>query len=741
MKHRVTGRRPLALTAAATIALSGLFISAPAYAEDSAEQPTDQSTTTSQTETAAPEAPATEAPVTEAPATDAPATEAPATEAPAEDAPAEDVPAEAPAAEVVEAAEVAAESGIEIVAFGKNAAGKDIVVVTEASSGDPAAIKAFAKAANIDGAAIVTIDSTPTTFAEGDVVGGQGYLSVGAGGQAWACSVGFAAWAPDRSPALISAGHCAFNGTTKLLNTTLSIPGEEPAVGGTGGVPAEPVLLGTFGFAQFGSTNSAPGSNGDANATDISVIDINDAAGWNPLPAVTDWTTAGASLDSLAASTVAVKSVGAAKTGAVSKSGRTTGFTTGAIDGNDIVAGWAEIEDRWVQGFSSNTVAGPGDSGGAVIQGNTAVGLISGGIEASPGVEQWTWAASLTTALPKTGGYEVALDLDAPTVSTPANGADVVPGQTITGSAPGAKSVTVNQGAGNQTVAVTNGAFSFAGPVALGTQSISITSVNGMSTSDATTFSVTVKPAPLAAPVISSPANGSTVTATVESISGTGLPTATITVVDGEGNPLGTTEVGSTGDWTVTGVNLEYGAHTVVVTQTRGEETSPEASSAFAVVPVAPGVTSIENGATFAHDGGPAQLSGTGIDGATVTVTLNGAELTAALVGSFAADSGVFTTTVVDGAWTVSFDAALQSGAYSAVATQTIDGATSDSTGVSFQVLAAPIGGGAGAPGDDGNLAATGVDMMVPLTATAVALALLSGGLLLIARRRRTIEI
>lgn len=733
MKHRGTGRRPLALTAAATIALTGLFIGTPAYAE-TADQPADQPVTTSETE-----APVDEAPVEEAPIEDAPAEEAPVEEAPAEDAPSD---------EVVEAVETAAKSGVEIVAFGVNAAGKDVVVVTEASVEDGAAVKAFTEAAGIEGAAIVTVDDVPATFAEGDVVGGQGYLSVRASdGAAWACSIGFSAYAPDGSAALLSAGHCAFDDNdVKLSATTLSVPGEEPAVGGTGALPDPLVLLGNFGYAEFGNATVNPGAGSGIKATDISVIDIDNAAGWNPLPAVTDWTTAGASLDSLAASTIPVKAVGAATAGAVSKSGRTTGFTTGAIDANDILDGWALIEDRWVQGFSSNTVAGPGDSGGSVIQGTTAVGVISGGIEASPGVEQWTWAASLTIALPKTNGYEVALDLDAPTIATPANGADVTPGQTVSGTAPGATSVIVNQGDGDQTVAVTNGAFSFAGPVALGSGSISVTSANGFSRSDPTTIAVNVEPAPVVAPVISSPANGSTVTATVTSISGTGLPTAAISVVDGEGDPLGTAVVGSTGSWTVTGLDLTYGTHTVVVTQTVGTEVSPEATATFSVVPVAPGVTSIGSGSVFPHDGGPSTLSGTGIDGATITVILGGAEPTSAKVGALAALSGVYTTTVVGGVWSVSFGAPLAPGSYTVSTRQSVAGALSAATLIAFVVSAAPTpGGGAVAPGGNGtgngNLAETGADAIVPIAGAAAGLALLSGGLLLVvARRRRMIE-
>lgn len=716
MKHRVTGRRALALTAATTIALSGLLVAGPAYAEDGAEPtPTPSPTATSETQ------------------------------APAEEAPVED----APPADLVEIADTAADHGVEFVAKGTTAEGEEITLVSEDGATDDASIEAFAAEAEISASTVVTLGGTPKAFAEGDIVGGQGYLIVDQDDFLYNCSVGFAAWSPDRTPALLSAGHCAFDDTNRPMAGTLwSVPSEQPAAGGDDELPATPEVLGTFGFAQFGSTDNAPGSDGDTNATDISVIDV--VPGTNPLPLVTDWTTATEAYDSLADSGVSVKAVGAAVPGAVSKSGRTTGFTTGAIDGNDIVDGWSKIEDRWVQGFSSNTVAGPGDSGGAVIQGNTAVGLISGGIEASPGVEQWTWSASLTAALPKTGGYEVALDIDAPVITSPTDGAEVQPGTTVTGTAPGATEVTVSGFGEDQTVAVTDGAFSFVGPVELGAQSITVTARNGLSTSGSTTIDLTVVPAPLVAPVITSPADGTTVTETVTAISGTGLPTTTITVTDAETDDvLGTTEVAADGSWTVDGLSFEYGEHSVVVTQTRDGEVSPEATALFAVRPVSPAVTSVTNGAEFAHNDGPAGLAGTGIDGATVTVKLNGAEPatanTAALAGAFAAASGTFTATVEDGAWSVAFDAALEPGTYTVSATQVIDGVSSAPTDLAFAVLAAPVvgggggGGGAAAPGD-GGLAATGSDLLVPLSAGAIALALLSGGLLLVVRRRQLIE-
>nr|WP_201470873.1 S1 family peptidase [Microbacterium hydrocarbonoxydans] len=726
MKHRGTGRRPLALTAATTLALSGIFLGAPAaFAQDGSDQ--------------------SPAPTT--------------TEAPSQSG---------PDADILEATKKAAAEGVEVVAFGKKADGNGVVVVTAGSPTSGAAIDDVAAKAELANPSVVTVDRKLTAFAEGDVVGGQGYLSVAPdlpgflanepGSAAWSCSVGFAAFSPSGAPALLSAGHCAFGeNDERLTDTTLTVPGNEPAVGGEPALPSSVELLGKFSFAQFGGANGSLGTNGDPTATDISVIDIAEGSGFNPVPAVTDWETAGDSLSSLADSVVEIKSVAAPSVGEVSKSGRTTGFTTGVVDAEDVLDGWASIDGHWVQGFSSNTLAAPGDSGGAVIQGNAAVGLISGGSPASPTEEQFTWSASLVTALPKTDGYTVALDLDAPVVSSPAAGAEVNPGATITGTAPGSDTVTVTGLGAEQTVDVVDGAFSFVGPVSLGEATITITGVNGFSTSPTTTLELDVVPAPLVAPVIASPADGSTVNEPVTAASGTGLPTAEITVSDADGEILGTTTVAADGSWTVDGLKLGYKAqHQIVVTQTRTiegvEEVSPEATSTFAVIPASPVVTSVANGAEFPHDGGPSVLSGTGITGATVTVTLTGAEpapaaTTAALAGSFAAASGTFTTTVESGSWAVDFGAALQPGTYTVSVTQALVGVTSAPTDVAFSVLAAPApapapggGGAAPAPGGDGGLAVTGGDVLVPLSAAAIALALLSGGFLLLARRRQTIE-
>ncbi|WP_443469131.1 S1 family peptidase [Microbacterium sp. A196] len=562
---------------------------------------------------------------------------------------------DAPPADVLAAFKQADKGDAEIVAFGVNASGDDVVVATEESVATPegeATVEKFAADAGMPSAEIVKVSETPVAFAASDVVGGQGYLGLEPDDEAFPCSIGFAAWSPSGDPALLSAGHCA--PTTALV---LSSPSEDPAAGGPGYIVIEGTPeLGDFGFYQYGGAGGTPGTNGDPEATDISVITIDPASGYVPLPAVTDWTTAGDSSDSLAASTISVSASGAPVVGTVSKSGRTTGFTSGEVKASHLVDGWSLIAGKWVRGFQSNVLAAPGDSGGSVIQGNTAVGVISGGSPADPDrdIEQFTWSTSLVHALPTTGGYEVALDIAAPIVTTPAAGSSVEAGAVISGTAAGSESVEISGAGATFTVPVTSGAFTFTAPGTPGTYTHTLKAVNGLSKSDPTSYALTV---------------------------------------------------------------LE--AH-----------------------PVAPAVTSIAGGSEFAHDAGPTGAAGTGVNGATMAV-----ELTGAVTGSY-------TATVVDGAWTVDFGKRLVPGSYQLSATQTLNDRTSAATVVAFTVAAAPAPepgpgptpGGGTTPTTPGVtpsantkpvLANTGADAFAPVLGSIAALALLTGGVALIAARRR----
>src|SRR5699024_4718372 len=118
---------------------------------------------------------------------------------------------------------------------------------------------------------------------------------------------------------------------------------------------------------------------------------------------VTDWTTA--EEDDLSLSTTPVESISDPVVGeTVSKSGRTTGKTSGTVTtGVDDDMPYAAVTARIAHGFEVTADSGvcsqEGDSGGAVYQGETAVGVISGGT-ADGGMG---WVADLNNSLEKSG--------------------------------------------------------------------------------------------------------------------------------------------------------------------------------------------------------------------------------------------------------------------------------------------------------------------------------------------------
>ncbi|MGO1853670.1 MAG: trypsin-like serine protease [Microbacteriaceae bacterium] len=760
MKNRGMVRRPLALTAATTIALGGLFFSTPAYATTADEPDHTESASTTAEETTVEDGGSAEEAAAEDGAEEA-TEEDGAEEATEEDDTASE---EAPSADVRAAANAA-----NVVAWGYNASGDPVVVAVadEVDEVDDAQLDAFlATDAFEEDAAdpiVATVAAAPESFAEGDVVGGQGYLGIVPPDGLGACSFGFAAWSPSGDPAMLTAGHCAMSWEDSFL----SIPGQDPAVvGGEGGFYEEPIEhVGSFGFSQFGGPGNSAGYDEnvpleDQQFTDIAVIDLAD--GFTPLPEVTTWESATDDLSSLADDTVNITSVGNPTAGPVTKSGRTTGMTHGEIivtDAEDthILDGWSNIGDHIVRGFSSNVEATQGDSGGSVIQGSTAVGVISGGVTAEDnGGEQWTWSTLLTDALPYTDGYEVALHIDAPVVTAPESGSTVEVGSTVTGTAPGAESVEITMGGSTSTVSVTDGAFSFAAPGEAGDYTYSLVGVNGYDSSAATAYELSVEEAPTPAPVISSPADGAAVVDVVTEVSGTGVPNAEVVVTIDDTEY--TTTVDGAGNWTVADLELSYGSHTISAVQTANDDTSDAATVTFEIVLTAPEVTSITDGTAFAHDDAPSNLEGTGIDGATVTVELSGAEPAAGEMRSFAATNGSYTATVADGVWVADFGGQIQPGAYTVRVTQEVDGTSSAVTSLAFEVVPADAGdggdngddagnggengtGGESGSGDDGNLAATGTDMIVPLTAAAGAVALLAGGITLMIRRRQNAEV
>ncbi|GAA1547300.1 LPXTG cell wall anchor domain-containing protein [Brevibacterium picturae] len=337
-----------------------------------------------------------------------------------------------------------------------------------------------------------------------DLVGGAGYLmsvpsdpnSIGV------CSTGFAGWDSSGNQVVLTAGHCAVDATTGAQDKIVDLerPSIAEAVGGEGFQKAGVGSPGTWGYHQFGSDITEDGQVVDEDkAIDFAVIDVAD--GFSSKAEVTDWTTAAS--DDLSKSTTEMAQVGSETAGAtVHKSGRTTGVTEGTVLDDPEAFDYANIGGRAVHGFEvtdgSERFSDHGDSGGAVYQGDTAVGVISGGPEAGG----WSWVADLDNSLEKSGQ---SFTFEDPNETPEAPAAPTVEDQTIepkgdvTGKTVANADVKVSwtgTADGEATVkADADGNFSVEGPSAEGAYDAkAVATVDGQS-SEAASFKVTVKAA------------------------------------------------------------------------------------------------------------------------------------------------------------------------------------------------------------------------------------------------------
>lgn len=629
-------------------------------------------------------------------------------------------------------------------AVGRDADGNVVIVASEVTD----AVSSFEE--SYSNVVVEDLVGGFTALAETDVVGGAGYYSVAdPTSEAGAlCSIGFSAWSPTGDPAVVSAGHCTADGTLGL--SALTLPSGDPAGGGAAdNSTVEPVrLLGELAFAQYGGPENSPGEPGSDTSVDISAIDV-----VNPeltlLPEVTTWATG--PQDDLSLDTTTISSVGTVELSQpVSKSGRTTGLSTST---GPLLEGWAEVTDeegedpRVVKGFGGDMVVDSGDSGGAVFQGEKAVGVVSGGGMTPEGVSQ-IWVADLNAGLALTGGYTIMLAVDAPVLASPANGGEVERGARITGTGPANADIVVTPANGEEFTVQSNGEgnWQFNAPTALGAFAFDVQAVIGFNTSAVNSYELEVVAAPLTAPVISTPADGQRIETGLTSVSGTGFPGATITI---DGDIEATTTVEGDGTWMVE-ADLSYGAYTITATQSFEGETSPVATSKFSVIPVAPVISTPEDGASFEAADAPETSSGVGIEGALVTLSVNGE-----LVGSYEIEGElpVEDETPVEGAdlmaaaalpgdnWEIALGDALVTGENVISATQAINGVTSAAAAVTIQLEAA-AGEAPGNGNDDGDdLAVTGGPDLLPIGLAAwLFIAAGIASVVVVRKRRASIE-
>jgi streptogrisin C len=194
-------------------------------------------------------------------------------------------------------------------------------VVVTAAPGAEAIARTFAKDSGAGAVAVVTAAEAPRTVY--DIRGGDQYVINGN----TLCSVGFPV-----AGGFVSAGHCGGVNSPTLGNNN--------------------VAQGTFAGSSF------PGN-------DYSWIRTN--ANWTPQPWVNNY--AGGNV-------VVAGSQDAAIGSSICRSGRTTGWRCGTLQGREETVNYSQGA---VTGLSRmSACAEPGDSGGSVISGNQAQGVTSG---------------------------------------------------------------------------------------------------------------------------------------------------------------------------------------------------------------------------------------------------------------------------------------------------------------------------------------------------------------------------
>ena len=312
---------------------------------------------------------------------------------------------------------------------------------TDAAPGKISPAEFVARYANVQ------LEQGPPVTTEADVYGGEGYAI----DRQTICSTGFGAFSAAGLPVVLTAGHCAEDGTARIAELE---PPTSATAGGSAPLPGTLAPLGTFGFSQFGGTlnswitgtEETPGNVG----TDIAVIEALDG-GINFQPAATTWASAANP------GPTAVKIIGVVapfEGQAVCRSGRTTGWSCGKVAevGTYVVGGrtTAAGDLRAFKGFLSNDVqSSGGDSGGPWISGNFAVGTHSAGETSG---DNFAIATTLQDALTKfPTAVQLQLFLNKPELVAPEN-LTFTAGQPITGRVPAAPASAV---AANSKVRIT----------------------------------------------------------------------------------------------------------------------------------------------------------------------------------------------------------------------------------------------------------------------------------------------
>ncbi|MFE7226184.1 Ig-like domain-containing protein, partial [Nocardioides sp. NPDC057577] len=274
---------------------------------------------------------------------------------------------------------------------------------------------------------------------------------------------------------------------------------------------------------------------------------------------------------------------------------------------------------------------------------------------------------------------------DAPVITSPADGSttsDNTPTVTGTGEPGATVEVTIDGEVVGEATVNPDGIWELplTEPLADGEHTVTATQTDeaGNVSEPSAPVTFTVDAAAPEAPVITSPADGSSTADPTPTVSGTAEPNSTVEVTI-DGTVVGTAPVDGDGNWSLILTDpLDEGPHTATATATddSGNVSDPSSPVTFTVdqtAPEAPVITGPADGSTVSDTTPP--ITGTGEPGATVEVTIDGD-----VVGE--------TTVNPDGTWTFTPTEPLADGEHTVTATQTDEaGNTSEvSEPVSFTV-------------------------------------------------------
>jgi hypothetical protein len=553
------------------------------------------------------------------------------------------------------------------------------------------------------------------------------------------CSTAFAGTGGDGDALLLTAGHCTAGPDGPFASEARELTPPAPLSAEAAGT--WPGLVGA-GLGAFVPGSAAFGDGRDAALLTVDGDVAPEVAAWSPGPA---------GEPGLAVHDSIVAVAGAP----VCSAGVASGWTCGhVLDAQASV----QVSGQAVTGFLFDACVLPGDSGGAVVAGQYALGLNSGSTWTGPTCADGDPAAAgddlaVGYAISGPAGveelygddFDLAVRVGRPEVTAPADGAVAGRTPTVTGTADAAEgAVVIVEIDGGPTVEATVGpagrwSATVGEPLDPGTHEYEATTSFRPATSDRTVRSTAATGefdvAAVAELGVSWPAPGHVSTDGLLHFEGTGQPGATVRLTVG-GEELAATTVGDDGTWSLRAAR-PAGRFDAVLTQhlpegfaASGAEdgTGTAAASALStgsgadaggdetvtvagvgVAPSAPVVSTPLGGIPAAEAG---TVRGAGLPGASVSVRVAAPGTDVAGAPELRTEAGA------DGSWTVRLDAPLAAGRHVVVATQTLDDLTSEPS----EPVVLEVADG-GSSGSDPNRAAASEDGGSGLAGVALAAA------------------